>query len=80
MPPSLKGFDRSDHKWVATYLLGSGEVLYNALDSDWRNDAKLISDAGVNVTELCPADLTLRPDARTVEKKLKDPAPAEDQR
>ncbi len=60
LPPGLSNFDRSDRKWIATYILGDGEVLYNALDSDWRNDANAISETGINVVELCSSDLTTR--------------------
>lgn len=42
--------------------------------------SRRLAGSGVNVTELCPANLTLRPGARTVEKKLKDPASEKDER
>jgi hypothetical protein len=57
IPSTLRKFDRSDLKWVATYICGDGEALYNALDSDWSESAKELSDAGLNVIELCPRDL-----------------------
>jgi len=40
-------FDRSDLKWAATYICGGGEALYNALDSDWKESAKELSDAEI---------------------------------
>jgi hypothetical protein len=57
IPDPLRNFDRSDRKWIVTYMHGAGEALYNALDSDWSESAKELSDAGVNVVELCPNDL-----------------------
>lgn len=52
---ALKDFDRSDRKFVATALSCDpvGEI-FNALDSDWRNDAKALANAGALVRELCP--------------------------
>ncbi len=54
IPPGLRTFDRSDQKWIATYIHGDGDVLYNALDSDWSESAEAISDEGIKVVE--PAD------------------------
>jgi hypothetical protein len=50
---ALKGFDRSDRKFVAVALAsGENPTIFNATDSDWRNYAKAL-DAYVNVGELC---------------------------
>jgi hypothetical protein len=57
VPSALRDFDRSDRKWIVTYIGGVGEALYNALDSDWSESTKDLSDAGINVVELCPQDL-----------------------
>jgi hypothetical protein len=57
VPNELLGFDRSDRRWIVTYLKGGGEALYNALDSDWSENAQAISDAGIEVVELCKQDL-----------------------
>jgi hypothetical protein len=57
VPSALRDFDRSDRKWIVTYIGGGGEALYNALDSDWSESAKDLSDAGINVVEICPRDL-----------------------
>lgn len=54
IPNSLHGFDRSDHKWVAIYLEGRGDAVYNATDSDWEEWQTAIQAAGVKVVELCP--------------------------
>lgn len=53
VPQSLAGFDRSDHKWVAIYLLGGGDEVVNAVDSDWSNHATEMQAEGINVRELC---------------------------
>jgi len=53
LPIGLHALDRSDHKWVAVYLNGSGDALYNAVDSDWREHTAALKTAGVNVVELC---------------------------
>jgi len=60
VPEVLRAFDRSDRKWIVTYIRGVGQALYNALDSDWSESAKAISDAGINVVELCQKDLRQR--------------------
>lgn len=39
LPPSLHAFDQSDHKWLAVYLRGAADRLYNATDSDYRQHA-----------------------------------------
>lgn len=53
LPPDLRALDRSDHKWVAVYLAGAGEALFNAVDSDYREQAPALAAAGVSVVELC---------------------------
>lgn len=60
VPEILQDFDRADRKWIVTYIHGAGDALYNALDSDWSESAEAISDAGVNVVELCQKDLRQR--------------------
>ncbi|HTH39375.1 MAG TPA: hypothetical protein VL968_01210, partial [Rhodocyclaceae bacterium] len=45
--------DKSDRKFLAVALCGNG-TLINALDSDWHEQAKFISDIGVEVKQLCP--------------------------
>lgn len=54
VPIALQSMDRSDHKWIAIYLIGKGQALYNALDSDWSEHARAFRDAAVCVVELCP--------------------------
>lgn len=53
LPAALRRLDNDDHKWVAVYLNGSGEALFNATDSDWGEFADELADAGVNVIEVC---------------------------
>jgi hypothetical protein len=52
LPDYLHGFDKSDHKWVAVYLVGRGDVVYNATDSDWSEHAEGMERAGIYVCEL----------------------------
>lgn len=52
LPNYLQAFDKSDHKWVAVYLKGNGEVIFNSLDSDWSEHADNMLRAGINVCEL----------------------------
>lgn len=52
LPDYLHTFDKSDHKWVAVYLEGGGEVIFNSLDSDWSEHASNMLRAGINVCEL----------------------------
>jgi hypothetical protein len=52
LPSYLHSFDKSDHKWVAVYLVGGGEVVFNALDSDWAEHSHNMLRAGINVREL----------------------------
>jgi hypothetical protein len=53
--PALRGFDRSDRKFVAVALASnlSPKVL-NAVDSDWWNFQEPLRRHGVKVTFLCP--------------------------
>ena len=58
--PDLKGFDPSDHKFVATALTHPDTPpILNAVDSDWQQFEKALSAAGVTVQQLCPD--TLKP-------------------
>lgn len=52
LPAELHAFDKSDHKWVAVYLRGEGDVIYNAMDSDWEEHAGPMRAAGINVVQL----------------------------
>lgn len=54
LPATLHGFDRSDHKWLAVYLRGAADRLYNATDSDYRQHAAHLKRAGIAVHELDP--------------------------
>ena len=53
--PSLKGFDSSDHKFVAV-VRASGEdaPVINATDSDWWNFRDALARNGVRVEFICP--------------------------
>ena len=46
-------FDPSDRKFLAVAIKTSAAVL-NATDSDWNEQASLISSLGVKVCQLCP--------------------------
>ena len=46
-------FDRSDRKFLAVAVVAKAKVL-NAVDSDWAQHSKLMTDLGVDVEELCP--------------------------
>jgi len=53
--PALKGFDRSDQKFVAVALAsGANPQIFNAVDSDWWNHREALVDAGVAIDFLCP--------------------------
>ena len=53
--PELRGFDRSDQKFVAVALAsGKNPPILNAVDSDWWNHRKVLRDAGIEVERLCP--------------------------
>lgn len=60
IPSSCHSFDRSDHKWIAITLQGDGDLIYNALDSDYSISAITLQSEGVSVLELCPTDLKIR--------------------
>jgi hypothetical protein len=50
----LKNFDRSDRKFVVTALgCTPAALILNAVDSDWSQSAAALSNAGVQVRELC---------------------------
>ncbi len=55
--PTLKGFDKSDQKFVAV-ALASGKKppppILNAVDSDWWDHNAALAKAGVTVEFLCP--------------------------
>ncbi len=56
--PDLKGFDPSDHKFVATALSHPDTPpIINALDSDWQQFGSALTAAGVTVRQLCPEAL-----------------------
>ena len=49
------GFDRSDRKFVAVALAAPEQaIIYNALDTDWRDHRGGLLAAGVDVHGLCP--------------------------
>lgn len=53
--PALKGFDRSDQKFVAVALAsGENPPILNAVDSDWWHHLPALTAAGVTVEFLCP--------------------------
>lgn len=60
LPASLRKFDNDDHKWIAVYIKGSGDRIFNALDSDWAEYAQAMADANVFVSELCPQHIKTR--------------------
>jgi hypothetical protein len=56
--PDLKGFDPSDHKFVATVLTHpETPPVLNAVDSDWKQFGQALASAGVTVQQLCPETL-----------------------
>jgi hypothetical protein len=53
--PDLKGFDPSDHKFIATTLSHpETSPILNAVDSDWQHYDSALAAAGVTVHQLCP--------------------------
>ena len=46
-------FDRSDRKFLAVAVV-AGAVIVNATDSDWNEQAALMDELGVQVSQLCP--------------------------
>ncbi|MGV0040494.1 hypothetical protein [Mycobacterium colombiense] len=61
IPDSLVGFDPSDIKWIALYLHGGASAIYNAVDSDYSEWADTFAAEGIEVEELCPHCLRVRP-------------------
>ena len=57
--PALRAFDRSDRKYAAVARASQHSPhILNAVDSDWRNLGPELSRHGINVSELCPQNLT----------------------
>ncbi|MFC4589796.1 hypothetical protein [Sphaerisporangium corydalis] len=55
VPDMLSGFDRSDHKFVATVIADRRQsVIVNSSDSDWREAAEKLAKCEIEVIELCP--------------------------
>jgi hypothetical protein len=52
VPAELTGFDPDDHKWIATYLLGRGDFIVNAVDSDYGEWRAELAKGGVAVLEI----------------------------
>jgi hypothetical protein len=51
----LANFDRDDRKFVAVALASKHKpFILNAVDRDWSDFQKPLSDCGVKVVELCP--------------------------
>ena len=55
LPPN--SFDPSDRKFAAVAVAG-GAVVLNATDSDWAEQAALMSSLAVEVRQLCPQHAT----------------------
>ena len=55
LPPNA--FDRSDRKFLAVAVTANA-VVVNATDSDWDENAALMSSLGVEVRQLCPQHAT----------------------
>jgi hypothetical protein len=53
IPLALQTFDPSDHKWIALFILGPGDVIYNAMDSDYVESAAELTREEISVVELC---------------------------
>ena len=57
----LKGFDKSDRKFVATALKSAFKpTIFNATDSDWLIFSKILEQHGVFIHQLCPDVLPQR--------------------
>jgi hypothetical protein len=55
VPPSLADFDRSDHKFIATFIADERRsVIVNSWDSDWREARHDLAAERIRVAELCP--------------------------
>ncbi|MCE5238034.1 hypothetical protein LLH23_06035 [bacterium] len=55
LPDCLDPLDRSDRKFAAVALTYDPPApIYNAVDTDWRECAAGLAEAGLEVTELCP--------------------------
>jgi predicted nucleic acid-binding protein len=60
LPLPLRKMDSSDKKFLAVYLAGNADQLFNATDSDWSHLSGELQAAGVMVSEVCPESLKLR--------------------
>ena len=57
--PELAGFDPSDRKFVAAALTHSANPpVVNAADKDWHEHHAALTQHGVRVEFLCPAEMT----------------------
>lgn len=52
LPPTLATFDSDDHKWICIYLVGGGDAIVNAVDSDWSEGKTMLDGEGIVVLEL----------------------------
>lgn len=56
--PALRGFDRSDRKFVAVAVADSGEPpILQGFDSKWWGFKEALAECGVEVVFLCPEEI-----------------------
>lgn len=49
----VNALDPSDRKFLATATVSGAEIV-NALDTDWHEQAALLTSLGINIQQLCP--------------------------
>jgi hypothetical protein len=68
--PDLRGFDRSDRKFVAAALAHpDSPPILNAVDTDWWLFRDALARNGVHVEFLCPQDVSDMARRRNVDKQ-----------
>ncbi|WP_440070466.1 hypothetical protein [Streptosporangium sp. OZ121] len=72
IPETLRGFDPSDHKFVATVIADERRsVIVNCADSDWREASKTLRENEINVVEICANER--EENARSNSRKRRSP-------
>ncbi|MBI5433007.1 MAG: hypothetical protein HZA52_09280 [Planctomycetes bacterium] len=59
--PSLRSFDRDEHKFVAAAVVGGPDTqILHAQDSDWDHHAAILQGAGIHLIAVCKSGETVK--------------------